>query len=140
MQRHLAPCLSPRKPPLTREIDPWPGALTGCQVFFIQVLMKRRRTAKDEYHHLYCSSRWLSIRKRQLDEEPLCRLCAEEGIVTPADTVDHLVNHKGDLVLFFDGKVQSLCKPCHDRHAQRRDRGVDITPTGLDGWPIHSLN
>jgi hypothetical protein len=32
--------------------------------------------------------------------------------------------------------VQSLCKPCHDRHAQRRDRGADITPTGLDGWPV----
>jgi 5-methylcytosine-specific restriction enzyme A len=88
------------------------------------------------YRWLYSTRRWQEIRSAQLDAEPLCRMCAQEGIVMPANVVDHVDAHKGDEQKFFNGEVQSLCKPCHDRHAQRRDRGADITPTGLDGWPV----
>lgn len=50
--------------------------------------------------------------------------CYAKGILPPlANVVDHSVAHRGDMKVFWDKtKWQSLCKPCHDSHAQRRDR------------------
>jgi 5-methylcytosine-specific restriction protein A len=97
----------------------------------------QRSKAAEAYRHLYKTARWQHLRERQLAKEPLCRMCAETGLIKAATTVDHLENHKGDENLFFGGKVQSVCKPCHDRHCQRRDHGKDIRVTGIDGWPVN---
>jgi hypothetical protein len=64
-------------------------------------------------------------------------MCAQEGYVTAATVVDHTIAHKGNEAIFWDQSTwQSLCKPCHDRHAQSRDRtGFEKPLIGLDGWP-----
>jgi 5-methylcytosine-specific restriction enzyme A len=85
---------------------------------------------------LYATARWQRLRQYQLREHPLCVFCLETGLVTPAEIVDHVVPHHGDRTLFFHGRLQSLCKRCHDSakkqielHGFRRD-------IGLDGWPL----
>ena len=85
---------------------------------------------------LYKTARWLRLRDAQLAREPLCRFHAERGETVPADTVDHVIPHRGDEALFFAGELQSLCKACHDvvkQGEERRGFRVDIA---TDGWPI----
>jgi 5-methylcytosine-specific restriction enzyme A len=84
----------------------------------------------------YGTARWARIRRHQLLEHPLCRYCAERGIVTPATICDHVEPHRGDVNRFWLGPFQSLCKECHDsakRFVERRGYRPDI---GLDGWPL----
>ena len=81
------------------------------------------------------------MRENQLRIEPLCRMCRQIGETTPADTVDHVVAHRGDRALAFDpANLQSLCKTCHDTHAQRRDRGEAIAGCDDQGFPIDPLH
>lgn len=62
---------------------------------------------------------WQTIRKAQLQREPLCRHCQAAGRVTLALEVDHI------RPLFEGGhptdpaNLQSLCVPCHQ--AKSRD-------------------
>lgn len=57
-----------------------------------------------------------------MKRHPLCRLCEEQGKVTPATVVDHIIPHKGDQALFWDTtNWQSLCKTCHDTKTARED-------------------
>ena len=42
--------------------------------------------------------------------------CASYGKITPATIVDHIVPHRGDMLLFWDQENwQALCKECHDQ-------------------------
>ncbi len=60
-------------------------------------------------------SSWRVARKRYLDRHPLCAQCLNEGKITPATVVDHIVPHRGDKKLFWDqANWQPLCKACHD--------------------------
>jgi hypothetical protein len=45
----------------------------------------------------YSTARWARIRRHQLLEHPLCKYCAERGIVTPATICNHVEPHRGDL-------------------------------------------
>ena len=66
--------------------------------------------------------RWQRARETWLRENPLCVIHKELGQVVPATVVDHKKAHRGDQTLFWDKRNwQSLCKVCHDSHAQRRD-------------------
>lgn len=73
-------------------------------------------------------------RRRRLAAEPLCRMCAEQGRVTPSTVPDHitaLVNGGTD----DDSNIQCLCGPCHATKTAA-DLGHKARPTiGLDGWP-----
>lgn len=102
----------------------------------------RTRTRSREgqsWQHLYKTARWLKLRLIHLSAEPLCRMCRDEGRITPATVCDHIHPHKGDPALFYGGPFQSLCKPCHDRHKQAEERTGKAKPIiGLDGWPAGS--
>lgn len=83
--------------------------------------------------------RWQRERLRYLAEHPLCRMCEEQGRVTEAKVVDHIIPHKGDPVLMWDQtNWQSLCKPHHDRDKQSQDKGGNkrTVVIGADGWPV----
>jgi len=88
--------------------------------------------------------KWQQARAGFLLKHPHCVLCLEAMGVTAAEpaaqalacynkgqlppiatVVDHKVAHRGDMKVFWDkSKWQSLCKTCHDSHAQRRDRAA----------------
>ncbi len=77
---------------------------------------------------------WEKLRIMHLNAEPFCRMCAEEGVSTPADMVDHIltVEERPDLRL-VDSNLQSLCNSHHSGAKQRADRarrrGRGSTPT-----------
>lgn len=105
--------------------------------------MNRRTQRSAEakaWQHLYKTTRWTKLRLIHLSAEPLCRMCKDEGRITPATVVDHIKAHKGDETLFWNmGNWQSLCSSHHNSHAQSRDRtGKDTPVIGPDGWPLNS--
>lgn len=69
------------------------------------------------------NSRWQKARDTFLRRSPLCRMCHEEGRITPALIVDHIIPHRGDQELFWDtGNWQSLCKWHHDSVKQAEEK------------------
>ncbi len=84
--------------------------------------------------------RWRQERIHFLQEQPLCRYCAEQGRITPATVVDHIIPHKNNHDLFWDkANWQPLCKFCHDSVKQREEIlqkrvGCDISGFPLQDW------
>src|SRR4051812_36990409 len=69
---------------------------------------------RNAWDRWYSTKRWQKLRTRQLQDHPLCRMCAARGLVEPARVVDHVEPHKGNWTSFVTGRLQSLCKTCHD--------------------------
>ncbi len=89
---------------------------------------------------LYDSASWRKVlRPRQLQREPLCRMCKEQGKLVPAEIVDHIKPHRGDPALFFDeNNLASLCKQHHDSGKQSfektgKSRGCDVRGIPIGG-------
>ncbi len=80
---------------------------------------------------------WRKVRALVLADEPLCRMCDQQGRVTLATIVDHKIRIKErpDLRLAREN-LQPLCKSCHDSAAQSRDRRGYRKGVGIDGWPV----
>ena len=97
--------------------------------------MTRKPEAK-AYHHLYNSKAWQHLRLAQLRTHYLCRFCEAMGRITPAKVADHVVPHRGDHTMFFEGELQSLCQTCHDSAKQAEERRGYSGACDLDGYPI----
>lgn len=95
-----------------------------------------RPSARHAWSHWYWTTAWRSRAKAQIQAEPLCRMCMARGQVTAARVADHIVPHRGDSELFWNGDLQSLCKPCHDSAKQQEEKRGHSTEIGADGWPI----
>jgi 5-methylcytosine-specific restriction protein A len=79
--------------------------------------------------------RWRKARESWLRSHPLCgdrhrgssdqhSLCLQQGRVSAAHVVDHIVPHKGDDDLFWNSdNWQSLCTDCHNMKTAREDGG-----------------
>jgi hypothetical protein len=84
----------------------------------------------------YGLGRWKTRAHAQMRVHPLCKHCLEKGLVVAAVIADHVEPHRGDWNSFWLGKLQSLCKRCHEsgkKYAEQRGFRSDI---GEDGWPI----
>jgi 5-methylcytosine-specific restriction endonuclease McrA len=70
----------------------------------------------DEWRSFYWSRAWRRLRELRLRAEPLCRFCMDEGRLTDATEVDHIVmvRERPDLRLDYDN-TRSLCKTHHSR-------------------------
>lgn len=89
------------------------------------------------YRRLYKTARWRRLREAYLDDNPLCVMCLKQEIVTEADVADHIKPHRGDEALFWSvDNLQALCKPCHDSHKAREERGSGRPAYGVDGYPV----
>lgn len=73
---------------------------------------------------VYKTASWQSIRKRQISMQPLCQSCLLRGIVTPANTVDHVFpwNQIGEHA-FTHNIFQSLCPECHSYKTGQEQQG-----------------
>jgi 5-methylcytosine-specific restriction protein A len=91
---------------------------------------------QSRHHALYNTRRWRHVARYQLMTEPLCRFCLERGTPEPATVVDHVVPHHGDITSFWTGKLQSLCKRCHDGRKGDEERLGYQRDVGLDGLPL----
>lgn len=85
---------------------------------------------------LYNTAAWKRKRLAQLTEQPLCTFCAQRGIVTAASVADHVKPHRGNYELFYHGKLQSLCKLCHDGAKQAQEASGQLRGGNLDGHPL----
>jgi 5-methylcytosine-specific restriction enzyme A len=93
--------------------------------------------------HLYDTKRWQNLRAHQLQIEPLCRMCAVQNRTTPASVADHVEPHRNDINKFWLGKLQSLCRECHNISKQfQENRGFlkDIDANGYPVDPAHPFN
>lgn len=78
------------------------------------------RAGKHTAHQRGYGYRWQQASKGWLRSHPLCVYCEAQGRVTAATDVDHIVPHRGDMVLFWDNtNWQSLCGPCHKAKTAR---------------------
>ncbi|WP_122555827.1 HNH endonuclease [Pseudomonas viridiflava] len=67
-------------------------------------------------------SKWQKARLVHLNANPLCVYCDRIGRVTAANTVDHVIPHRGDMTLFWDrSNWMSLCGPCHSSVKQAEE-------------------
>jgi 5-methylcytosine-specific restriction enzyme A len=62
-------------------------------------------------------------------------MCLARGLSVPATVADHVEPHHGDWNAFVLGKLQSLCKPCHDSAKRTQELRGYSTEIGVDGWP-----
>jgi hypothetical protein len=101
--------------------------------------MGRRHKAlsPDNRSEWYGLIQWKRRSANQLREQPLCQMCLQRGVLSPATVADHVQAHGGNLNAFLLGELQSLCARCHSSYKQRVDRGFRERPIiGEDGWPI----
>jgi len=79
--------------------------------------------------------RGVELRKRRLRNEPLCRLCKEEGRVTASTVPDHIkpLAHGGTDT---DDNIRCLCDDHHDRVTREQFGHRPRLKIGADGWPI----
>ena len=92
-----------------------------------------RPADQQAWRRLYQTKRWQQLRAAQLMLSPFCAECAKAGTRTRASDVDHIIDHKGDVRLFFDAdNLQSLCHPCHSRKtaASVNSAAVEQSPRG----------
>lgn len=65
-------------------------------------------------------------------------MCETVGIASAATVADHVVPHYGDIDLFWNGELQSLCGSCHSSAKQSEERVGYSSTIGVDGWPVDS--
>lgn len=81
-------------------------------------------------------SRWQKARATWLRNHPLCADHLTRGQLVPAEVVDHITPHRGDMKLFWDrANWQSLCKRCHDSFKQRLEKSGIAVGCDLSGMP-----
>ena len=116
--RPLRPCHKPRCPNLTSR--------KFCAVHEQRALelARERDRQRGSAHARGYNARWERERKAFLEAHPLC-MCEEHQARDDApagDTVDHIIPHRGDPVLFWDQRNwQTMTKRCHDRKTARED-------------------
>lgn len=94
----------------------------------------------------YNSREWRALRRAQLEREPHCRFCAEDGRVVAAKVADHIEPRRTAPGKALDIRnLQSLCRSCHsgmkrfieEFHARQDGalarRGLR---RGTDGWIV----
>ncbi|MFT3724646.1 MAG: hypothetical protein QM773_13815 [Hyphomonadaceae bacterium] len=62
-------------------------------------------------------------------------MCRELDRVVVATVADHVIPHRGDSKLFFEGELQSLCDSHHSSSKQREEIRGYSDAVGDDGWP-----
>ena len=65
---------------------------------------------------------WRKASRQFLRENPLCAECMKAGKLRAAKVTDHIVPHKGDMLLFWDrSNWRALCWRCHSRKTAKED-------------------
>ena len=86
----------------------------------IQEIQKARDKERGNANQRGYDVRWQDYRLIYLRHNPFCISCLKEGKHTEANIVDHVIPHRGDMVLFWDTKNhQSLCQPCHNKKTRQ---------------------
>ena len=79
--------------------------------------------------------KWMKIRVRILDRDPICVLCAEHDITSVSVVVDHIkpLEHGGT---DDDANLRGLCHDHHDEVTRAQFGYRERVTFGADGMPI----
>ena len=66
---------------------------------------------------VYFTTKWKKLRKRKLQQKPLCERCEQMGLTVAAEIAHHIVpiSEGGPPFPDLDG-LESMCTPCHSSH------------------------
>lgn len=93
--------------------------------------MKERR--------LYDTTRWRKARALYLTGHPLCVMCSRAGRDEPANVVDHIIKHEGNVELFWDEKNwMALCASCHSGIKRMQEQHGYSQACDESGSPLDS--
>ena len=107
----LSVCLEPGCPELV------PSGRCPRHASARQAWADRMRGSRQERGY---GAEWGRARVAHLQQHPLCAHCAIEHRAVPATVVDHVIPHRGDMLLFWEpANRQSLCAACHGRKTLR---------------------
>ena len=79
----------------------------------------RKRSNRAERSKIYNTATWQRLRTAKLMDSPLCEICVQRGIITPATEVHHadgFLNYEGverEAVAYDYRNLVSLCTACH---------------------------
>jgi len=83
----------------------------------------------------------MTIRKRIIARDPICKHCEAKGKTTLTEVIDH-IKPLAEGGSNDDSNLMGLCHPCHDAKTQAeaaRAQGRTVRPRqafGTDGWPV----
>lgn len=82
-----------------------------------------RRMVRQSY---YNTGKWQALRKKKMQDQPICENCYYNGQIVPAEDIHHIESpfqkgysrvRKNELMFDYDN-LMSLCKRCHsDYHS-----------------------
>ena len=100
-----------------------PCRWNGCPQLTEESYCKEHKKLVDKLYNLWKRDKntyksygktWRKIRLQHINEHPLCEVCKQKGMLTPANEVHHIIplseggtNEPANLM--------SLCKSCHSR-------------------------
>ncbi len=122
--RPKLPCRYPGCPEL---VAPGSGGL--CKKHKAQRQKEQDSKRASAYKRGYDRT-WGKARKMYLARNPLCAECQrrKKKRIEAATEVDHIIPHKGNMVLFWDeNNWQGLCKQCHSEKTAKEDGGFGRT-------------
>lgn len=97
-----------------------------------------RKQSRERTPNLY-GRKWQQYRLHYLRAHSLCVHCAQRGVLTPANEVDHITPHRGDMRLFWNhDNHQALCHSCHSTKTARYDGGFGRITDGKDPDRLHA--
>ena len=94
--------------------------------------------SKTSRHLRGYGSEWSKLRLVILERDCyLCQSCKRNGLVTTANTVDHIVS-KANKGSDNENNLQSLCAPCHNKKTLEETGKKLLLKIAInaDGWPV----
>lgn len=116
---------------------PHPCNMRGCHKLTTTYYCTDHGTNKPDNERASASkrgygTRWERERKYFILKHPFCAACNKKKIITLGTEVDHVVPHKGDMILFWNqDNWQTLCHSCHSRKTAAEDMGQWDTHGGI---------
>lgn len=102
-------------------------ALLPSTVAYAPDTTKERDRFRDAQHwrKWYRTARWKKLRWATLTRDRFtCQRCGKLEGDTSKLVADHVLPHRGDEKLFWDGDLTTLCATCHSGAKQREERGL----------------
>ena len=88
----------------------------GCSCKRVRQQRAQQASGKKNPYQRGYGRRWQRARLLYLGNNPTCVTCKDQGKLTAAGVVDHIIPHRDDRVLFWDvSNWQALCTRCHNR-------------------------
>ena len=102
-------------------------------------MLLNKSTKKQDRAKYYGNTQWRNLRKIYQQSHPLCEMCLEEDIITPAHDIHHKLSPFDPNIsemerwkrLLDYGNLMALCKDCHGKlHAneQKMKKNAEKSP------------